>query len=303
MKYLKSVNCLNCRKNEFKILFPSTLTPKDFNPKIIQEDLKNTLGNYKKHSRIVKCKNCGLVYTNPMEDIPKLMKGYKDVVDDEYLATEKYRKVLSSKHLEKMQKYTKKGKILDIGCFAGYFLELARKEGWEGYGIEPSVWASDIAKKRKVKIISKNIENAKLQRNFYDAITMWDVIEHLADPKKIIAKSYKSLKKGGIIAMGTPNIDSLVAKILRNNNPYILRMHLTFFSPKTLGEMMQEEGFEIVKVYSYGRIFPVSYILDRVETDLKIYHSFKNFIKKYPLIANREINLNLADSFTIIGRK
>src|SRR3990172_401278 len=98
-KMLLKVRCHLCGADEYKILFPSTLVKNDFNPSIIKDDLKNTLGNYKKHSRIVKCEICGFIYTNPMEDIDKLLKGYRDVIDPEYLKTEKYRKILSLEHL------------------------------------------------------------------------------------------------------------------------------------------------------------------------------------------------------------
>src|SRR5438552_4028706 len=94
-KRLYPINCHLCDGNNYKVLYKSTLVEKDFDPKIIASDMKNTLGNYKKHSRIVQCLSCGLVYTNPMEDFMQLLKGYTDVVDEEYLLMEKYRKILS----------------------------------------------------------------------------------------------------------------------------------------------------------------------------------------------------------------
>lgn len=300
---LIKINCPLCGKDLYSILFPSTLKKGDFDPQIIKEDLKNTLGNYKKHSRIVKCKSCGLVYTNPMENVSKLSEGYEEVVDDEYLQTEKYRKILSLEHLKNIEKFKKKGKILDVGCFAGYFLELAIERGWKAYGIEPSLWANKIAKKRGINIISDSIEKASLKDNCYDAITLWDVIEHLPNPKQVLKKCYASLSNGGIMALGTPNMESLISKILGSNNPYILRMHLVFYSPETLGRMLDEVGFKTVKIYSYGRTFPVSYILDRIRLNNILYKSFQNLINSFPGVSNYPIHLNLRDSFTVIAQK
>jgi transcription elongation factor Elf1 len=104
-KYLQKIACPLCGKNSYKILFASTLNEDDFDPEIIKLDLKNTLDDYKKHSRIVKCVSCGLVYTNPMENFSQLLKGYKDVVDKEYLNTEKNLKIISQQNLDKIAKH------------------------------------------------------------------------------------------------------------------------------------------------------------------------------------------------------
>lgn len=300
---LKLINCPLCGVNNFKIKYQSTLTKKDFDPKNVQSDLKNTLTNYKKHSRIVKCKSCDLVYVNPGENINKLLKGYENVIDEEYLETEKYRKILSENYLKNIKEFKNTGKMLDVGCFAGFFLEIAKKNGFDIYGIEPSIWASELAKKRKVKIISKSIEDINLPVNNFDVITFWDVIEHLHDPKTAIKKSYNSLKYDGIIALGTPDIESLVAKILGKNNPYLLRMHLIFFSKKTLKKMLEDSGFRVIKIYSYGRVFPLKYLFDRLEVNWKIYKLFKKLINSNSKIANFTIHMNLRDSFVIIAKK
>ncbi len=302
-KKLFTVNCHLCGKNSYKVLIQSTLLDSDFSHDIIKSELKNTLADYKKHSRIVKCNYCGLVYTNPMENPLSLIEGYEDVIDEEYLLTEKYRKILLTQHLQNIEMFKKNGKILDIGCFAGYFLELAKERKWEAYGIEPSKWARELAKKRKVKIISKSIENAKLPKDYYDAITMWDVIEHLPNPKEVLHKCYESLNKEGIIALGTPNIECLVAKIMGSNYPYILRMHHVLYSPKTLNTLLEQIGFRALKVYSYGRTFPISYIMDRLRINNPLYNMGKSIIKASPKIANHTIHLNIGDSFVIIAKK
>jgi 2-polyprenyl-3-methyl-5-hydroxy-6-metoxy-1,4-benzoquinol methylase len=302
MQQSNPVLCPLCQSNLYTVLFPSTLTKKDFNPDVIAKNLTNTLDNYKKHSRIVRCLVCQLVYTNPMENITSLLKGYKDVVDTEYIITEKYRKVVLLEHLEKIQEYKKNGRMLDVGCFAGFFLEVAKKSGWKTYGIEPSIWASEIAKKRKIKIISKSIEAAKFTHRF-EVITMWDVIEHVKDPYEVLKKCYDALEKDGIIAIGTPDISSVVATILGKNNPYLVRMHLLFFSPKTLETMLENIGFTVIKKYKYGRIFPLSYIFDRIKINHPLYKLCKRYISAIGFISNLPIRLNLGDSFAIIARK
>lgn len=300
---MKLIKCPLCNSSASVLLYPSTLAKDDFNFQKIKDNLKNTLDDYHKHAQIVRCGSCSLVYTNPMEDMKTILKGYGEVVDEGYLTTEKYRKLLSLKHLSAVEKVKKKGKILDIGCFAGFFLELAKEKGWEAYGIEPSAWAANIAKKRGITIAGKDIDTAKLQPEFFDVVTMWDVIEHLPNPQEVIKIIHKTLKKDGIVAFGTPNIESVFAKILKGNYPYLIRMHIILYSPKTLKKLFEENGFKVIHTSTYGRTYPVGYIFDRIKINNPIFRYVKNKIVSYKKIADTTIHLNLRDEFTIIAQK
>lgn len=301
--FLKKIPCPLCNSRLFKTLYKSTLIDKDFDQDIIKNNLKNTLDDYTKHAQIVRCKKCSLVYTNPPEDLESLMKGYADVEDTEYLQTEKYRKILLSEHLDEIETWQSPGKILDVGCFAGFFLSIAQKRGWESYGIEPSSWAVRIAKRDGAKIIGGDILKTKLKSNFFDAVVLWDVIEHLPNPKKVIRIIYKSLKPNGIVVLGTPNIDSLFAKVLGPRCPFLIRMHIILFSPRTLEVLLKDAGFQVIKTKNYGRVFPLLYILDRIQIKNRILNRVKESIKKIPLLSNLVIRMNFHDSFLIVARK
>lgn len=301
--HFTAIACPCCDSKSYKIVFRSTLTKNDFQFKIIKNNLKNTLDDYTKHGQIVRCLSCSLVYANPQENVSKLLSGYEAVEDPEYIRTEKFRMITLREHLKRIELFKQKGKLLDIGCFAGYFLSLAKKNGWNIYGIEPSIWARKIALQKGIFMIGKNIETVRLRKDFFDAVTLLDVIEHLSNPNKIIEKVYTCLKHGGIIALGTPNIESLFAKILGAKCPFLIRMHLIFFSPKTLRKLLEKNGFRVVSVSYYGRIFPISYILDRIQTNNIIIKTIKKTIKNFPFIANMPIKLNFHDSFFMIARK
>ena len=296
------IPCPVCTSNEYKILYKSTLKKKDFSQEVIIKDFKNSLSDFTKHGQIVKCKKCDLVYVNPVENISSYLSGYRDVVDDEYLCMENFRKLLSLKHLKKLERYKKGKELLDVGCFAGFFLELARAHKWNTFGIEPSSWASSFAKKRGTKVLGKTIEKTPLPNNYFDVITLWDVIEHLSNPKRDIAKLSKSLKRGGIIAIGTPDVESLMFKILRGHHPYFIRMHLVLFSQKTLKKLLEQNGFKIIDIYTYGRPYPLCYYLERLETKFSIF-KYLRFLKKNKFINEIPITLNLGDEFTILAKK
>ncbi|MEN9407856.1 MAG: hypothetical protein RLZZ455_1072 [Candidatus Parcubacteria bacterium] len=298
-----NIPCPLCGSTVHKILYRSTLTKKDFDPRAIQNNLKNSLDDYTKHGQIVRCKNCSVVYVNPVESISSLLTGYKDVVDHEYLETESYRKQLLKEHLSKIDELSKKGILLDIGCFAGYFLQIAREDGWLPFGIEPSRWAVKYAKKNGARILGSSLYNTKLASNTYDAVTLWDVIEHLDTPHTALKIIHRSLKKDGIIALGTPNIDSLFSRILGEKCPFLIRMHLILYSPKTLRLLLEKNGFEVMSCGSYGRIFPLSYLLDRIQTTNKIFRYFRKQIQSISFLASFPIRINLGDSFIMIAKK
>lgn len=297
------IPCPLCGDSEFKILYKSTLTKKDFDRRAIQNNLKNSLDDYTKHGQIVRCNNCSVVYTNPVENISTLLIGYEDVIDHEYLETERYRKQLLKEHLSKINKWSKKGRLLDVGCFAGYFLKLADEDGWIPYGIEPSRWAVNYAKENGALILGSSLYSTKLASDKFNAVTLWDVIEHLDTPHAALKIIHRSLKKGGIIALGTPNIDSMFSRFLGENCPFLIRMHLILYSPKTLRLLLEKNGFSVMSCTSYGRIFPLSYLLDRIQTTNKIFIHLRTYIKSISFLASFPIRINLRDSFIMIAKK
>lgn len=301
--YFNFINCPLCKSNSYSVLYKSNLTSKDFDPNIISNNLKNTLSDYRKHGQIVRCNTCNLVYSNPREHMEPLLKGYRNVIDKEYIKTQVYRKILLSEHLLKVEQFKKRGTLLDVGCFVGLFLELAKQKKWKVFGIEPSIWAVKIAKKRGIKILGERIEKAKLKSNFFDVITFWDTIEHIADPKTVLKTAHKALKKDGIIAISTPNIESLFAKILGKYYPLLIRMHVILFSPKTLSRLLEETGFEIIYSKNYARTFPLYYILERIKVAEFFFKKMKSFIDSYPKVANFPIRLNFMDAFIILAKK
>lgn len=302
-KTMQLIRCPLCKADTFTILFPSTLTRKDFNLQIIKQNLKNTLDDYRKHAQIVRCNECQLVYTNPMEDMKTLLKGYDNVVDEEYLEIEPYRKKLSLTHLKLVERYKNKGNLLDVGCFAGFFLELARQRGWKTSGIEPSRWARKIAEKKGITIVGTNIETAKIPPKSFDVITLWDVIEHLSDPQKVIQVIHKSLKKDGVVAIGTPNIESILAKILKENYPYLIRMHIILFSPKTLRKLLEENGFRVITTSTYGRSYPLSYVVERIQMKNFLFRWIKKIILSNKILANSIFHIDLKHEFVMIAKK
>lgn len=215
---------------------------------------------------IVRCARCGLVYVNPRlrrEERDKIYAsesyysgdgfGYRDYIGD-YLCI----KHLANRRLDLLEKFCKKGKLLDVGCAYGFFLLAARERGWEVYGVEISKVASDYARERYgLNVINKRLEDAHFPHNFFDVVTMWDVLEHFDDPAAVMTEVKRILRKDGFVFLQVPNFSSLQSKLMRGRWKDIKpHYHLWYFTLKTLSQLLNSKGFSVVKVQ--GGKSPVS---------------------------------------------
>ena len=148
---------------------------------------------------------------------------------------------------------------MDIGCGFGDFLGLAQKRGWETFGIDISAKVLKVAREKYagIRFWQGTIENIHLQDNYFDVVTMWDVIEHLSDPVTTLKAVQRCLVDDGLLVIKTPNQDWLGRRyslLLYKASLRTIRFHLKylwylphfyFFRPKTITLLLQRTGFEL----------------------------------------------------------
>ena len=231
---------------------------------------------------IVKCKNCGLMYTNPRltkrslfniyqdeyyvnpkfyDKSGKFIYGYADYLKDKEDIQASFKRVF-----ERMGHFKKPGKLLEIGCAMGFFMEMAKEKGWETHGFEVSDFACEHAK----NILGLNVRNSEFNGNefppnHFDAVTLFDVIEHLQDPLVELSKYRSALKSDGLLVLSTLNADSLVAKFLGKRWEEVRRnqVHLYIFSKRTISAILEKAGFKVLDVHQYGKYFSLESISER----------------------------------------
>lgn len=209
--------------------------------------------------KVVKCRNCGLVYTNPQPEGGLIEEHYQEEYYKEWMEKQMERRIpMWEKRLKEIMEYRNNGNLLDIGCGIGTFLRLAKKEGFEISGTEISEYASRYVKENlSIDVFRGNIEELDFPSDSFDVLTMWHTLEHLPNPKAALAAVHRILKRDGLLVIATPNLNNFITRVL-----YLLakrkklklfssqakELHLYHFSVHTLTSMLNETGFRIIKI-------------------------------------------------------
>ena len=218
----------------------------------------------KKGFNILKCKNCGLVYTNPQpsDDEIKRLYSFERGYDTWVLDPIKSKKIFNEKrkgfreNIKLVQEYKKSGFLLDVGCSSGLFLELARSFSWKCYGVEVNKDTAAIAKQKGFNIIVGDLLNAEFPDETFDVITFWEVLEHVKDPTSTLRRARSLLKDDGYLFISTPNISGFEPKVgyyLMGKTINFWRHpqppgHLYQFSKVTIQKLLQKTGFKAVSI-------------------------------------------------------
>jgi 2-polyprenyl-3-methyl-5-hydroxy-6-metoxy-1,4-benzoquinol methylase len=149
----------------------------------------------------------------------------------------------------------KNGRLLDIGCGAGNFLIEAQKIGWEVYGIDPSPLAVKAAKSQGLRNIYQGfIPEADLKNNFFDAVIMFHVFEHVPNPEAVLREVYRILKPGGTAIISVPNFGSPASKIYgRYWSGLSFPLHYFHYRRNSLTRVLKQNGFVTYSV-SYSNL-------------------------------------------------
>ena len=211
--------------------------------------------------RINRCLSCGLMYQEPMPKEEDLRLLY----NDEFFSTyEKYFLDFRQKQFQRDLRTidllkSPPGNMLDIGCAFGIFLDEARKKGWNVSGVDVSENAVEYARKKySLNVFMGTLADAGMNSGYFDVVTAWDVIEHLADPAKFLDEIVRVIKKGGILALRTPNADTLFLKLNKSVNAVFgdryakvgpkFEHHKYLFSADSLKELLRNKGFEVIDI-------------------------------------------------------
>lgn len=208
--------------------------------------------------RLVECRDCGLLFQNPRPPLSEIERYYPNSYGsyDRARSGIKAQRGLMRRVIERGQgsrcrlidRMVPGGprRLLDVGCASGLFLETMQGYSrWQVEGVELNRAAAEATAERLgIPVFAGPLEAAEYPAATFDAITLWDVLEHLHDPLASLRELRRILKPGGLVMLRVPNADSYVATLCRRYwSGYDLPRHMTLFNAATLEAMLTRAGF------------------------------------------------------------
>jgi len=219
---------------------------------------------------IVRCEDCELVFANPQVDESLVLDEYRA---EEETANDLWIDVLTSPRqleldrakfteiLDELEPHRGEGRLLDVGTSIGLFLHLACERGWDGVGTELGRRALANARDEYgLDVTARPL--AEIEGEF-DVVTLNSVLEHVNEPRRMLAEVHERLRPGGALFLIVPNVDSLACRVLHERAAtFDGRNHLIYFSPRTLRRALEEEGFEVLETHT--RVSSLDAVLEQL---------------------------------------
>jgi 2-polyprenyl-3-methyl-5-hydroxy-6-metoxy-1,4-benzoquinol methylase len=215
----------------------------------------------KDHMQLVRCRECDLVYVSPSfneqhyKDVYASTE-YQDIVRDLGIKSHAYRVgrfgvervELMSRHLPSPRPH-----YLDVGCSTGFCVEAARDRGWDAIGIDLNPSAVEYGQSRGLDLRPVALVDAGFAPGQFDAVSLFDVLEHLLDPVPTIRSCIRLLASGGILFLYVPNYDS-ASRLLMGRHAHFIwpTHHLNYYTPVTIRDLMAREGLTAEYVATEG---------------------------------------------------
>jgi len=255
--------CICCESNGLSVRFPIDL---EHASTVSQIDIRD------RQIGVAVCDRCGHEFIQPVPSSAFLQAYYSN-----YMSQAKsgfYQERASETIPERFRaRYTPwldilgamlngRRRLLDIGAGLGMFLRLAREHAFEVQGVEPNSEAADVLRERYgIKVINNLFEQVEITGGGWDAISMWDLLEHLADPRSALRKAAALLVPQGVLVLEIPARDSLLHSLAKKLygvsggrfcRPLYLVCglhHLHYFSEQDIFRLLREEGFDVREIH------------------------------------------------------
>lgn len=203
------------------------------------------------HARLMKCLNCDLVFAVDRE-VPF------ELYDEAYTESGEYAAYLSTDDRQRephlpwaMRQFLKDSGanklLLDVGCSAGSFIQAAERKDWRVSGLELSETAAAVAKERTGAPVYTGSLTSYLPDKPLDAVTAWEVLEHIPDPRQFMIQTVSLLAQGGVLALSVPNWNSPWMKS-SDSQQHWPPFHLNYWNRKSLQYVFEESGLVDISI-------------------------------------------------------
>jgi SAM-dependent methyltransferase len=214
---------------------------------------------------IVRCPACSHMQLDRFPTEAELGEAYGEAASEDYVEEEAGQRETARIALERIERFTERGAILDLGCWVGFLLAVARERGWEPLGVEPSEFAASYARDRLgLEVIEEDLFEADLGGRTFRAVVMGDVIEHLPRPADALDRMSEMLAPGGVAYLALPNAGSRLARRMGARWWSVIPTHVQYFTRASIFTLLRRRGWEPVWAGTAPKAFTVRYYLERI---------------------------------------
>lgn len=234
---------------------------------------------------LLRCPQCGQLISQCSEDkywqsmqefdSPSGTLPNSNSIDRRFRRNKKFLTKISSS----LQSTPANIRLLDVGCSSGSFLDTAVQLGYKAEGVEPAAQAASAAQARGLKVRHGLLNEVAYSDGEFDAITLFEVIEHLREPLPLLQECHRVLRPGGILLIGTGNAASWTASATRETWAYFSIAthggHISFFTPDSLKKLTRSTGFSMqhldtrsVRFCEKGKCAEPSYTLLKIAAEI-----------------------------------
>lgn len=169
------------------------------------------------------------------------------------------------RRLRAIGRYRAEGRTLDVGCGPGFFLDAASTRGWEAWGIDPSAYAVEMARRTHGERVCQGVvETAPFPAGHFELVTAFDAFEHVYDPVAFLSAAHRLLAPGGLLAITTPDITSLLSRVSgRRWVSFKIPEHVFYWSPETIRRVLAGR-FEVLEITGAGQYATGGFLLRRL---------------------------------------
>ena len=266
--------------------------------------------------KVWRCESCGFGYTSPRIDGTRIHEIYdgsywssdsaKDFGYSDYRADiPGYKKSFRLKARTIAKHIPKKARVLELGCAAGYFLDAMRELGHEVHGVEVSQAILDSARERfqLENLHCGRLDEIELEAGSFDLIALWDVIEHVSDPREILNQCHGLLRDEGRLVLQTQDVASLARRVLGSKWHHFKQLeHIYHFTPATIAKILESSGFEVERLTHRhaGKYVSFAFLKER----LRRFGWFPGLIgNTVGLLGRRFLYVNPFDEMIVVARK
>jgi SAM-dependent methyltransferase len=242
---METVDCLLCGRSEHRVRYRG----------------RDRMGHGPGEFTLVECCRCGFLYLSPRPDATELPRYYPSnyefyqstVLEDPSAFSRANRQYDLAKRCDLVLRQRSSGDLLDVGAAVGDFLAAMRaRPGWRVRGLELDAGAADHARRvYGLTVDQGDLESVRYPPCSFDVVTLWEVIEHLPQPRHALRCIHTLLRPGGAMVMSLPNRRAMAARLF---GPYWLGLdvprHFSVFSPADISHALQEAGFERPHVFT-----------------------------------------------------